>query len=129
MASIGFRDSNVVIIETSRSVIRDGLGLHERCVVGNPSSCRPPCPAPAAGGSGEAGPSMSNSRAMSAAPQLQSLKVTDYLFGLQLDGALAAGQEVTVSWPFIDGQIRDFLQQRCSGTSIDSTFLLLLLHH
>jgi hypothetical protein len=29
MSSIGFRDSSVVIIETSRTVIRAGLGLHE----------------------------------------------------------------------------------------------------
>jgi hypothetical protein len=29
MSSIGFRDSSVVIIETSRTVIRGGLGLHE----------------------------------------------------------------------------------------------------
>ena len=29
MSSIGFRDSSVVIIETGRTVIRGGLGLHE----------------------------------------------------------------------------------------------------
>jgi actin-related protein 9 len=29
MSSIGFRDSSVIIIETSRTVIRGGLGLHE----------------------------------------------------------------------------------------------------
>jgi actin-related protein 9 len=62
------------------------------------------------GGTGEAGPSTSNSRATSAAPQPPSLKVTDYLVGPQLDEALAAGQEITVSWPFVDGQINDFMQ-------------------
>ena len=29
MSNLGFRDSSVVIIETSRTVIRGGLGLHE----------------------------------------------------------------------------------------------------
>jgi len=29
MSSIGFRDSSVIIIETGRTVIRGGLGLHE----------------------------------------------------------------------------------------------------
>jgi actin-related protein 9 len=53
---------------------------------------------------------MSNSRAASAAPQPHNLKVTDYLVGPQLDDALAAGQEITVSWPFVDGQINDFMQ-------------------
>jgi actin-related protein 9 len=128
-----------------RSVIGDGVGLHELlrtpsfvsishnlcahlivfcCVVGNLSSCRPPCPAPAVGGSGKAGPSTSNSRAASAAPQLQSRKVTDYLVGPQLHDAVAAGQQDTVSCPFVEGQISDFMQQRCSGTSIYSTLLV-----
>ncbi|KAH9975912.1 actin-like ATPase domain-containing protein [Lactifluus volemus] len=123
MSSIGFRDSSVVIIETSRTVIRAGLGLHEllrapsieipACVglrVQHPSVEGNYSQRLSAGGSGEAGPSTSNSRAASAAPQLQSLKTTDYLVGPQLDDALAAGQEITVSWPFADGQISDFMQ-------------------
>lgn len=63
-----------------------------------------------AGGSAEAGLSAANSRAASAVPQSQNLKVTDYLVGPQLDDALAQGQEVVVSWPFADGQITDFMQ-------------------
>jgi hypothetical protein len=61
---------------------------------------------------GEAGPSASTSRAASAAPQAQPqmLKVTDYLVGHQLDDALAAGQELVISWPFAEGQILDFMQ-------------------
>lgn len=54
--------------------------------------------------------STSNSRAPSAAPQPQTLKVTDYLVGPQLDDALAAQQDLIVSWPFADGQITDFMQ-------------------
>jgi len=38
------------------------------------------------------------------------LKVTDYLVGPQLDDALAAGQELVISWPFADGEIKDFMQ-------------------
>ena len=61
---------------------------------------------------GDAGPSTSTStsRAASAAPQPQTLKVTDYLVGHQLDDALAAGQDLIISWPFADGQILDFMQ-------------------
>jgi hypothetical protein len=51
-----------------------------------------------------------NSRAPSAAPQPQTLKVTDYLVGPQLDDALAAQQDLIVSWPFADGQITNFMQ-------------------
>jgi hypothetical protein len=42
--------------------------------------------------------------------QLQSLKVTDYLVGPQLDDVLAAGQEITVSRLSVGGQISDFMQ-------------------
>ena len=63
-----------------------------------------------AGGPAEAGLSVANSRATSAAPQSQTLKVTDYLVGPQLDDALAMGQEIVVSWPFADGEIKDYMQ-------------------
>jgi hypothetical protein len=43
-------------------------------------------------------------------PQPPMLKVTDYLVGPQLDDAIAAGQELTISWPFADGDIKDFMQ-------------------
>jgi actin-related protein 9 len=62
---------------------------------------------------GESGPlsaSTSNSRAPSAAPQPHTLKVTDYIVGHQLDDALAAEQDLIISWPFADGQISDFMQ-------------------
>ncbi|KAH9993724.1 actin-like ATPase domain-containing protein [Russula compacta] len=129
MSSIGFRDSSVVIIETSRTIIRGGLGLHEllraptieiqarvglraqhaeavygqRLSAGNLNL--------GAGGlAAEVDPSMSTSRAASAVPQPQTLKVTDYLVGPQLDDALAAGQELVISWPFANDQIKDFMQ-------------------
>jgi actin-related protein 9 len=43
-------------------------------------------------------------------PQPQILKVNDYLVGPQLDDAIAAGQELVVSWPFAEGGIKDFMQ-------------------
>ena len=36
--------------------------------------------------------------------------MTDYLVGPQLDDALAAEQDIIVSWPFAEGQITDFMQ-------------------
>jgi actin-related protein 9 len=37
-------------------------------------------------------------------------KVHDYLVGSQLDEALEADQDIIVSWPFADGDIRDWTQ-------------------
>ncbi|KAI9440526.1 actin-like ATPase domain-containing protein [Lactarius indigo] len=123
MSNLGFRDSSVVIIETSRTAIRCGLGIHE--LLRTPSveiHARVGLRAQhaslegtygsrlTAGGSAEAGLSAANSRAASAVPQSQNLKVTDYLVGPQLDDALATGQDIVVSWPFADGQITDFMQ-------------------
>jgi actin-related protein 9 len=39
-----------------------------------------------------------------------SPKVTDYLVGKQLEGAIASGQELDISWPFQDGDITDWTQ-------------------
>ena len=36
--------------------------------------------------------------------------VNDYLVGTQLDEALAAGQDILISWPFADGDVRDWTQ-------------------
>ena len=55
-------------------------------------------------------PSASTSRAASTMPQPSTIKVTDYLVGPQLDEALAAGQDIIVSWPFADGDVRDWIQ-------------------
>jgi U4/U6.U5 tri-snRNP-associated protein 1 len=46
---------------------------------------------------------VSTSHAPPTAPQPQMLKVTDYLIGHQLDGVLAAGQDLVISWPFANG--------------------------
>jgi actin-related protein 9 len=39
-----------------------------------------------------------------------TIKVSDYLVGSQLNEALAAGQDLIVSWPFIEAQILDWTQ-------------------
>jgi actin-related protein 9 len=39
-----------------------------------------------------------------------SLKVSDYLVGPQLDEAIAAGQDLLISWPFIEARIVDWTQ-------------------
>jgi len=39
-----------------------------------------------------------------------TIKVSDYLVGPQLDEALAAGQDLIVSWPFVGAQILDWTQ-------------------
>lgn len=36
--------------------------------------------------------------------------MTDYLVGTQLNEALAAGQNISISWPFADGSIKDWTQ-------------------
>lgn len=36
--------------------------------------------------------------------------VNDYIVGAQLDEAIAAGQELVISWPFIDGGVKDWTQ-------------------
>ncbi|KAI0044759.1 actin-like ATPase domain-containing protein [Auriscalpium vulgare] len=127
-----FRDSSIVIIETSRTVVRAGLGLYELlrtptidipARVGIRASLAPDSsvsqtpvngrPAYRLGDSLDVGggPSASTSRAPSAMPPSNSgVRVTDYLVGPQLDEALAAGQDIVVSWPFADGQIRDWTQ-------------------
>lgn len=51
-----------------------------------------------------------NSRATSALPQPLKAAVTDYLVGTQLDEAIAAGQDVIISWPFAKGDVVDWTQ-------------------
>ncbi|THH19437.1 hypothetical protein EW146_g1731 [Bondarzewia mesenterica] len=132
MSNIAFRDSSIVIIETSKTYIRAGLGIHD--VLRAPSveiqarvgirSGVVPDPQPSAYTNGklsanrlgdalDAQPSASTSRAASIIPQsypIAPAKVTDYLVGPQLDEALAAGQDLIISWPFADGQIHDWIQ-------------------
>ncbi|KAJ7576849.1 actin-related protein [Mycena floridula] len=102
---MSYRDSTVVILETGRTVIRAGLGLHE--LLKTPSveiSARVGLrkSATTEGNADESAPSTSQS---SPAPA-----VNDYLVGSALDTALAAGQDISVFWPFAGGDISDWTQ-------------------
>ncbi|KAJ8094626.1 hypothetical protein PM082_010632 [Marasmius tenuissimus] len=115
---MSFRDATVVIIETSRTAIRAGLGLHE--LLKTPSveiQARVGLRKNAA--NGELGgqtngktQSLPSSGRISSLPQHSSpnVSVNDYLVGTQLDEALASGQEIALSWPFADGGVRDWTQ-------------------
>ncbi|KAG2344070.1 actin-like ATPase domain-containing protein [Suillus weaverae] len=123
---VSFRDSSVVIIESGRTLIRAGVGLQDllkapsveiQARVGLRRN-----PGDSANGAssqtlkpGESNdnlrPSASSSRASSLPFQPSpSAKVHDYLVGSQLDEAVEAGQDITVSWPFADGDVRDWTQ-------------------
>jgi len=54
-------------------------------------------------------PLASTSRATSVLPN-SKVGVKDYLVGTQLDDALARGEDIVVSYPFADGDVKDFIQ-------------------
>ncbi|EPQ56390.1 actin-like protein [Gloeophyllum trabeum ATCC 11539] len=114
MSGVAFRDSSIVVIDTSRTSVRAILGLGEllptpaveiKARVGLRRSLHD------SNGlsNGHAQPAASTSRAASAIP-MSSVKVNDYLVGAQLDSALAAGEDIVVSWPFAEGDISDWTQ-------------------
>ena len=137
---MSIRDANVVIIEVSKTVVRAGLGLHDLLktptvvrffffklsastdfLSGNVGLRR--------NGFGEHEITNGNSylngdfngveesfastsRATSILPQTTkpNASVNSYLVGSQLDEALASGQDISVFWPFADGEISDWTQ-------------------
>ncbi|KAG6813824.1 hypothetical protein H0H92_006768 [Tricholoma furcatifolium] len=120
-----FRDLNVVIIETSRTNVRAGLGLHD--LLKTPSVeilARVGLRRNASGehlnkaqqpiqpSSNAAKKINVNSSRVSALPQHSepNASVNDYLVGTALDEALVAGQDISISWPFADGDVRDWTQ-------------------
>ncbi|KAF8196729.1 actin family [Mycena galopus ATCC 62051] len=117
---MSFRDSTVIIIDTGRTVIRAGLGLHD--LLKPPTveiSARVGLRKSAFTNGAEANgrtnnsddPLASTSRA-SSLPQngQRNAAVKDYLVGTQLDEALATDPDIAVSWPFADGDVRDWIQ-------------------
>ncbi|KAJ6624957.1 actin family [Mycena sp. CBHHK59/15] len=115
---MSFRDSTVIIIETGRTVIRAGLGLHE--LLKTPTvelSARVGLRRNAfvngteANGKTTEDTSASTSRA-SPLPQNGQRNATlkDYLVGTQLDEALSTDPDIAISWPFADGDVRDWTQ-------------------
>ncbi|XP_006462073.1 hypothetical protein AGABI2DRAFT_193380 [Agaricus bisporus var. bisporus H97] len=116
---MSLRDANVIIIETSRTVVRAGLGLFDLLKtpsveiparVGLRRSPTGDTVPPTRDGSVFDAMTGSSSRATSAMPQPMKAAVTDYLVGKQLDEAIAAGQDLIISWPFAKGDIADWGQ-------------------
>ncbi|KAH9888940.1 actin-like ATPase domain-containing protein [Cubamyces lactineus] len=103
MSSTTFRDSTVVIIETSRTSIRAGIGLHDLLRL-------PTVDIPARVGLRRSAVSQNGDEGPSSSKAPVSTKVTDYLVGSQLDEALATDQDITVYWPFANGDVSDFIQ-------------------
>ncbi|TBU54678.1 actin-like ATPase domain-containing protein [Dichomitus squalens] len=103
MSSTSFRDSTVVIIETGRTSIRAGQGLHDLLRL-------PTVDLPARVGLRRSLATPNVENGLSSSSAAVSAKVTDYLVGSQLDEALAAGQDLVISWPFAEGDISDYTQ-------------------
>ncbi|KAJ7224459.1 actin-related protein [Mycena pura] len=115
---MSFRDSTVIIIETGRTVIRAGLGLHEPLKtptvellarVGLRSDAF--TSGVETNGKAHQDPLASTSRA-SSIPQngQRTATVKDYLVGLQLDEALKTDPDIVISWPFANGDVKDWTQ-------------------
>jgi len=111
--SSAFRDSIIIVLDTGRTTIRAGLGLHELlrppsvellARVGLPSHSNG---ANGINGDAQDGPSTSKSPTTAAATKAT---VGDYLVGTQLDEALAAGQDIAIYWPFAEGDVADWTQ-------------------
>ncbi|KAJ8522723.1 hypothetical protein ONZ45_g733 [Pleurotus djamor] len=110
------KNRKISIIETSRTVVRTGLGLHD--LLKTPYAefqARVGLRRNAVESNGASPPVNGNkqpSTSKSVLPYHSSstAQVHDYLVGSQLDDALAAGQDVVVSWPFADGDVRDWTQ-------------------
>ncbi|KAF8972665.1 actin-related protein [Flammula alnicola] len=117
---MSIRDSNVIIIEVGRTVVRAGLGLHDLLKtptieiparVGLRRNAFQDATSNLNGNSSEE-PLASTSRATSIFPQtvVPTAGVKDYLVGTQLDEAIASGQDLVISWPFADGDVSDWTQ-------------------
>ncbi|KAK7056223.1 hypothetical protein VNI00_002775 [Paramarasmius palmivorus] len=114
---MSFHEATVVIIETSRTTVRAGLGLHE--LLKTPSvEIQARVGLRKSTANGEISQSNGHSQATPSSSRISSLpyitspnaSVNEYLVGPQLDEALASGQDIAVSWPFADGSVRDWTQ-------------------
>ncbi|KAF7356859.1 SWI/SNF and RSC complexes subunit arp9 [Mycena venus] len=117
---MSFRDSTVIIIETGRTVIRAGLGLHDllkppTVEISARVGLRKSAFTNGAEVNGKTNisddPLASTSRASSLPQNAQrNAAVKDYLVGAQLDEALATDPDIAISWPFADNDVRDWTQ-------------------
>ncbi|RXW20657.1 hypothetical protein EST38_g5179 [Candolleomyces aberdarensis] len=104
---MSLRDSNVIIIETSRTHIRAGLGLYELLKT-------PSVELLARVGLRKTGEASTSKPA-----------VTDYIVGLPLEEALAGpdASDIVVSWPFLEGEVADFVQAEALWKHVLFTYL------
>ncbi|KZS94381.1 actin-related protein [Sistotremastrum niveocremeum HHB9708] len=123
-----FRDSSIVVLDTGRSSIKAGLGLHEllhapAIEVLSRVGLRRNASGDLLGSNqdvvhiGETSDSIHrngfiNGHASSSTlpPSERPAKVSDYLVANALEEALAAGEDVAVFWPFAKGTISDWIQ-------------------
>lgn len=89
--SFAFRDSSVVIIETACTSVRAIIGLPELLKLPSVEI--------------EARVGLKRTGESSTQPQLH---VNDYLVGHKLNEALEAGDDVAVSYPFLNNDIKDY---------------------
>ncbi|KAH8827986.1 actin-related protein [Flagelloscypha sp. PMI_526] len=110
---MGFRDNAIVVIETSRTVVRAGLGLHE--LLKTPTvevlarvGYRGSSTSTAINDNTHPGPSSTTTTL----PQksFPGAAVNDFLVGSSLDDALASDPDIPISWPFADGDVFDWTQ-------------------
>lgn len=108
---MSLRDTQIVVLETNRDTIRIGLGLHEflkapafvRFVASGIDKHLTNCWQ-------EISARVGIPRALLESDGPSSPKVSDYLVGPQLDQAIATGQDLSISWPFVEAQIGDWTQ-------------------
>ena len=91
MSNFAFRDSSVVIIETGCTSVRAIHGLAELLKLPSVEI--------------EARVGLRRTGESSTQPQVH---VNDYLVGHKLDDALEAGEDISISWPFLNGDIKDY---------------------
>ncbi|KAI0077726.1 actin-like ATPase domain-containing protein [Panus rudis PR-1116 ss-1] len=112
--STAFRDSTVVMIDTSRTLIRAGHGLHD--LLKTPSVELPAhvglrrAVLDAANSNTTNGETETEPKASSSKTRPIPVKVTDYLVGSQITEAIAAGQDIVTFEPFAEGDIADWTQ-------------------
>ncbi|TFK25578.1 actin-like ATPase domain-containing protein [Coprinopsis marcescibilis] len=105
---MSLRDANVLILETGRTAIRAGLGLHE--LLKTPIIDIPARVGLRKAANGGEDPSASGSKTNG--NNTGGPHVNDYLVGPQLDEALvgAGAEDIVVSWPFLNGNVSDWRQ-------------------
>ncbi|EMD38882.1 hypothetical protein CERSUDRAFT_151620 [Gelatoporia subvermispora B] len=113
MSNLAFRDASIIVLDTGRTAIRAGLGIHD--LLRTPSIVIPACVGlrrtpSATNGENISAQAVENGNAVASSSTTSAPQIHDYLVGAQLDEAISQGQDLTISWPFADGSISDWTQ-------------------